>query len=679
MGRTLYEKVYDAHVVNELSGELPLLYIDRHLLHEVTSPQAFSGLREAGRKLRRPDLMLATMDHDISTQKATLDVCSPKAREQVTTLIRNCREFGVTLFGLGHPGQGIVHIVGPQTGFTLPGTTLVCGDSHTATHGAFGALAFGIGTSEVEHVMATQTLKQQRFKTMRIVCDGVLPKGVYAKDLILAIAARITTAGGTGYAIEFAGTGVEALSMEGRMTLSNMAIEVGAKVGMIAPDETTFAYLKGRPFAPKGEAWDAAVEYWCTLRSDDDAVFDKEVHIDCSSLEPHVTWGTNPGQAMPVTGMVPVPAEMADPVERAGAEAALAYIGVEPGAPVTDAKVDTVFIGSCTNGLPRGGQSTEGPQGGRRRSRLGRAGLHGRARRGRGRGARPDLHRGRVRMEAYGLLDVPCHERRPCHRGLARRLHLQPQLRRPPGTRQPHPSDEPRIGRRRSRCRPHRRRPRLHLRRHAEMEKFTTLTGVAAPLDAANVDTDQIIPKQFLLAVDRKGFGVHLFHERRYLDDAETIENPDFVLNKPAYRSASILVARRNFGNGSSREHAPWTLLDFGIRAIIAPSFADIFSNNALGNGLVLVNLAEEEVDELFRILEADPGMKVTVDLVTMTCTAGERTWRFTLDPFRRKCLLEGLDAVSLTLEHEDDIRAREKREPAWLVPHVEDLKSCPV
>ena len=350
MGRTLYEKVYDAHVVNELSGELPLLYIDRHLLHEVTSPQAFSGLREAGRKLRRPDLMLATMDHDISTQKATLDVCSPMAREQVTTLIRNCREFGVTLFGLGHPGQGIVHIVGPQTGFTLPGTTLVCGDSHTATHGAFGALAFGIGTSEVEHVMATQTLKQQRFKTMRIVCDGVLPKGVYAKDLILAIAARITTAGGTGYAIEFAGTGVEALSMEGRMTLSNMAIEVGAKVGMIAPDETTFAYLKGRPFAPKGEAWDAAVEYWRTLRSDDDAVFDKEVHIDCSSLEPHVTWGTNPGQAMPVTGRVPVPAEMADPVERAGAEAALAYIGVEPGAPVTDAKVDTVFIGSCTNG-----------------------------------------------------------------------------------------------------------------------------------------------------------------------------------------------------------------------------------------------------------------------------------------------------------------------------------------
>ena len=654
MGRTLYEKVYDAHVVNELSGELPLLYIDRHLLHEVTSPQAFSGLREAGRKLRRPDLMLATMDHDISTQKATLDVCSPMAREQVTTLIRNCREFGVTLFGLGHPGQGIVHIVGPQTGFTLPGTTLVCGDSHTATHGAFGALAFGIGTSEVEHVMATQTLKQQRFKTMRIVCDGVLPKGVYAKDLILAIAARITTAGGTGYAIEFAGTGVEALSMEGRMTLSNMAIEVGAKVGMIAPDETTFAYLKGRPFAPKGEAWDAAVEYWCTLRSDDDAVFDKEVHIDCSSLEPHVTWGTNPGQAMPVTGMVPVPAEMADPVERAGAEAALAYIGVEPGAPVTDAKVDTVFIGSCTNGRLEDFREAARVLKGRRVADGVRA------------LAVPGSMAVRAAAEAEGLdrifIEAGFEWRLPgCSMCLAMNDDRATE-----GSRVASTSNRNFVGRQG-------RGSRTHLMSPA------SAAAAAVAGHIADVDTDQIIPKQFLLAVDRKGFGVHLFHERRYLDDAETIENPDFVLNKPAYRSASILVARRNFGNGSSREHAPWTLLDFGIRAIIAPSFADIFSNNALGNGLVLVNLAEEEVDELFRILEADPGMKVTVDLVTMTCTAGERTWRFTLDPFRRKCLLEGLDAVSLTLEHEDDIRAREKREPAWLVPHVEDLKSCPV
>lgn len=350
MGRTLYQKVYDAHIVTEVPGELPLLYIDRHLIHEVTSPQAFAGLREAGRKLRRPDLMLGTMDHDISTQEATLEVCSPMAKKQVTTLVSNCGEFGVTLFGLGHPGQGIVHIIGPQTGFTLPGTTLVCGDSHTATHGAFGALAFGIGTSEVEHVMATQTLKQQRFKTMRITAEGKLPKGVYAKDLILAIADAITTAGGTGHAIEFAGTGVTNLTMEGRMTLSNMAIEVGAKAGMIAPDETTFTYLKDRPFAPKGAAWDEAVAYWKTLPTDADAVFDKEVTIDSANLVPYVTWGTNPGQACPVTGRVPDPADIADPGERAGVEAALAYIGLEPGSLITDAKIDTVFIGSCTNG-----------------------------------------------------------------------------------------------------------------------------------------------------------------------------------------------------------------------------------------------------------------------------------------------------------------------------------------
>ena len=350
MGRTLYEKVYDAHVVREVEGELPLLYIDRQLVHEVTSPQAFSGLRETGRRVRRPELTLATMDHDISTQKATLEVCSPMARQQVTTLMKNCEEFGVTLFGLGHPGQGIVHIIGPQTGFTLPGATLVCGDSHTATHGAFGALAFGIGTSEVEHVLATQTLKQQRFKTMLVDCQGELPDGVYAKDLILAIAKALTTAGGTGYAIEFAGSGITSLSMDARMTLSNMAIEVGAKVGMIAPDDTTFAYLKGRPFAPTGKDWDEAVAYWKTLPSDADATFDKRVTIDSAHLVPHVTWGTNPGQVCVVTDRIPSLASFTDPVERASAEAALRYIGLEPDTPITDAKIDMVFLGSCTNG-----------------------------------------------------------------------------------------------------------------------------------------------------------------------------------------------------------------------------------------------------------------------------------------------------------------------------------------
>lgn len=350
MGKTLYEKVYEAHVVRRVEGELPLLYIDRHLVHEVTSPQAFAGLRAAGRPMRRPDLTLATMDHDISTQKQTLEACSPQAYAQVTTLMKNCADFGVTLYGLGHPHQGIVHIIGPETGFTLPGTTLVCGDSHTATHGAFGALAFGIGTSEVEHVLATQTLKQGKLKTMNVKTVGKLPKGLTAKDLILAIAGKLTTAGGTGYAMEFTGEAVRDLSMEGRMTLSNMAIEVGAKAGMIAPDETTFAYLKGRTFSPKGKDWDEAVEYWKTLRTDEDAVYDKTVEIDVSNLAPQVTWGTNPGQVMGVDERVPVPADMTDPVERAGAEAALRYTELKAGEPILGTPIDTVFIGSCTNG-----------------------------------------------------------------------------------------------------------------------------------------------------------------------------------------------------------------------------------------------------------------------------------------------------------------------------------------
>ena len=317
MGKTLYEKVYDAHVVYEAEGELPLLYIDRHLVHEVTSPQAFAGLREAGRVLRRPELIMATMDHDISTRKATIDACSCVAKKQVTTLIKNCEDFGVTLFGLGHPNQGIVHIIGPQTGFT---------------------------------VMVTQTIKQAKLKTMRINCVGKLPEGVYAKDLILEIARVLTTAGATGYAIEFAGDGVRSLSMEARMTLSNMAIEIGAKAGMIAPDETTFAYLKDRPYSPKGEDWDEAVRYWKSLASDEDAVFDKEVTIDSGHLTPMVTWGTNPGQVCHITDNVPDPKLCDDEQERHSIEAALAYIQIDAGKPIKDVPIGTVFIGSCTNG-----------------------------------------------------------------------------------------------------------------------------------------------------------------------------------------------------------------------------------------------------------------------------------------------------------------------------------------
>ncbi|MCX2683641.1 3-isopropylmalate dehydratase large subunit [Campylobacter sp. MIT 21-1685] len=350
MGKTLYEKVYESHIVFETENELPLLYIDRHLIHEVTSPQAFSGLKLSGRKMARADLTLATIDHDVSTKSSDLEACSTLAKEQITTLMHNTQEFGVKLFGLGDENQGIVHIIGPQLGFTLPGTTLVCGDSHTATHGAFGALAFGVGTSEVEHVFATQTLKQARLKTMKIDCKGTLAKGVYAKDLILYIIGKLGTAGGTGYCVEFCGEAVRALSMEGRMTLSNMAIEMGAKVGMIAPDEKTFAYIKGKEFAPKSEEFEKYCQYWKTLQSDNDAHFDKSIEINADEIEPQVTYGTNPGQVICVNSKIPKESDFDSEVEKKTLKDALAYTKLTQNQNIDGVSIDIVFIGSCTNG-----------------------------------------------------------------------------------------------------------------------------------------------------------------------------------------------------------------------------------------------------------------------------------------------------------------------------------------
>ena len=351
MARTLAEKVWDAHVVRRGTDGVPdLLYIDLHLVHEVTSPQAFDGLRLAGRGVRRPDLTLATEDHNTPTLDIDLPIADPTSRTQIETLRRNAAEFGIRLHSLGDADQGIVHQVGPQLGLTMPGLTVVCGDSHTSTHGAFGALAFGIGTSEVEHVLATQTLPLQPFRTMAITVDGALPAGATAKDIILAIIAKIGTGGGQGYVLEYRGEAIRSLSMEARMTICNMSIEAGARAGMIAPDETTFAYLKGRPHAPEGADWDAAVEYWRTLRTDDDAVFDAEVVLDAADIEPFVTWGTNPGQGLPLSGRVPDPAAIGDDSERQAAERALEYMGLTPGTPLRDIAVDTVFIGSCTNG-----------------------------------------------------------------------------------------------------------------------------------------------------------------------------------------------------------------------------------------------------------------------------------------------------------------------------------------
>ena len=350
MAKTLYEKLFDAHVVYEAENETPLLYIDRHLVHEVTSPQAFDGLRAHGRPVRQPGKTFATMDHNVSTQTKDINACGEMARIQMQELIKNCKEFGVELYDLNHPYQGIVHVMGPEQGVTLPGMTIVCGDSHTATHGAFGALAFGIGTSEVEHVLATQTLKQGRAKTMKIEVQGKAAPGITAKDIVLAIIGKTGSAGGTGHVVEFCGEAIRDLSMEGRMTLCNMAIEMGAKAGLVAPDETTFNYVKGRLHAPKGKDFDDAVAYWKTLQTDEGATFDTVVTLQAEEISPQVTWGTNPGQVISVNDNIPDPASFADPVERASAEKALAYMGLKPGIPLTEVAIDKVFIGSCTNG-----------------------------------------------------------------------------------------------------------------------------------------------------------------------------------------------------------------------------------------------------------------------------------------------------------------------------------------
>jgi len=358
--KTLAEKVWDAHVVRSAEGEPDLLFIDLHLLHEVTSPQAFDGLRTAGRAVRRTDLTLATEDHNTPTGYANpafnlrrgdpLTIADPTSRTQIETLRRNCAEFGIRLHPLGDDNQGIVHVIGPQLGVTQPGMTIVCGDSHTATHGAFGALAFGIGTSEVEHVLATQTLPQARPKTMAVNVVGELPPGVTAKDLVLALIAQVGTGGGRGHIVEYRGEAIRNLSMEGRMTIANMSIEWGAKAGMIAPDETTYAYLKGRPHAPQGDAWDAALEYWRSLPTDEGAVFDTEVTLDASRISPFVTWGTNPGQGVALDGVVPEPDSFATEAERAAAHRALEYMALTPGTRLKDLAVDVVFVGSCTNG-----------------------------------------------------------------------------------------------------------------------------------------------------------------------------------------------------------------------------------------------------------------------------------------------------------------------------------------
>ncbi|KAI9008126.1 3-isopropylmalate dehydratase [Gaertneriomyces semiglobifer] len=726
--RTLYDKIWDDHVVERMPDGTCLIYIDRHLVHEVTSPQAFEGLRNAARKVRRTDLTLATVDHNIPTtgnrknfKSIATFVEQADSRTQCQTLEDNVAEFALTYFGLSDKRQGIVHVIGPEQGFTLPGTTLVCGDSHTSTHGAFGALAFGIGTSEVEHVLATQTLLQKKSKNMRIRVNGDLCEGVGSKDVILHIIGVIGTAGGTGHVIEFCGSAIQTLSMEARMSICNMAIEAGARAGMIAPDDITYEYLKGRPLAPTAEEWEAAKAYWTSLRSDPGAKYDIEVEIDAHDIVPTVTWGTSPQDVVPITGVVPDPASISDPPKRAAVERALAYMGLEPNTKMNTISVDKVFIGSCTN------------------SRI--EDLRSAARVAYGRKVAPNVHAmvvpgsGLVKKqaEAEGLdkifidagfdwreagcsmcLGMNPDQLKPLERcastsnrnfegrqGPKGRTHLvspamasaaavtgrltdvrellgvsggeQSQLNvtvRDPkefleaeilaASQQPSGASQETVASEAAAT--------STTATPSGMPSFTILKGIAAPLPMANIDTDMIIPKQFLKTIKRTGLGTSLFYELRY-DPSTNQPRPDFVLNIPPYNNASILVAGENFGCGSSREHAPWALNDFGIRCIIAPSFADIFFNNCFKNGMLPIRLPAEDVAILAE--DAKQGKSLEVDLPAQVIRRDNgEVISFDVEEFRKHCLVNGLDDIGLTMQKEDVIRVFEERrtnEWPWL------------
>ncbi|PWY97881.1 putative alpha-isopropylmalate isomerase [Testicularia cyperi] len=733
--KTLYQKIFESHLVHEEADGTCLLYIDRHLVHEVTSPQAFEGLRNANRSVRRTDCTLATVDHNIPTasRKSYKDTKSfveqADSRTQCLTLEENVKAFGLTFFGLSDNRQGIVHIIGPEQGFTLPGATIVCGDSHTSTHGAFGALAFGIGTSEVEHVLATQTILQKRAKNMLIQVDGELSEGVTSKDIILHIIGLIGTAGGTGHVIEFAGSAIRTLSMEARMSICNMSIEAGARAGLIAPDEITYEYIKGRPLAPKqGQGWDEAVSYWKSLPSDEGASYDTVVKIDAKDIPPTVTWGTSPQDVVAITGTVPDPKNAKNEAEALAWTRALEYMGLEAGTPMEKIKIDKVFIGSCTNariedlraaarvlhgrkiadglycmlvpgsGLVKKQAEAEGldkifqaagfdwreagcsmclgmnpdqlAPGERcastsNRNFEGRQGAGGRThlmspamaaacavtgyltdvRKVVGEGAKVGQDAGKPAFEIQ-VSDAKSYlvDATPAPAPIPAAQTDEDAIRDVPA------SEISTAG--------------------AGMEKFTVLKGIAAPLERSNVDTDLIIPKQFLKTIKRTGLGSALFWPLRY--DSKTGE-PDasFVLNQKPYDQSKILVVTGpNFGCGSSREHAAWSLLDFGIRAVIAESFGDIFRNNLTKNGQLPVMLPKEQIVRLTQ--DAKAGKEITVDLenqVVITADGSEK-YPFETPEFTRHCLINGLDDIALTLQKEHhiaDFEAKRSTQTPWL------------
>ncbi|KAL8723319.1 MAG: hypothetical protein Q9225_000371 [Loekoesia sp. 1 TL-2023] len=727
--RTLYDKVFEDHIVDEREDGTILLYIDRHLVHEVTSPQAFEGLRNAHRKVRRPDCTLATTDHNVPTtprknfKNVEQFVEEADSRTQCLTLEENVKAFDLTYFGLGDKRQGIVHIIGPEQGFTLPGTTVVCGDSHTSTHGAFGALAFGIGTSEVEHVLATQTLITKRSKNMRIQVDGALSPGVSSKDIILHAIGVIGTAGGTGAVIEYCGSAIRGLSMEARMSICNMSIEAGARAGMIAPDDTTFKYLQGRPLAPKLDSpeWKKAVKHWTGLKSDEGATYDEEVFINAKDIIPTVSWGTSPQDVVPITGVVPDPESFDTEAKKESARRALEYMGLVPGTRMEDIELDKIFIGSCTNAriedLRAAARIVEGKK---IASNLKRAMVV------------PGSGLVKKQAEAEGLDKIfqdAGFEWREA--GCSMCLGMNPDIL-SPKERCASTSNRNFEGRQGAGGRTHLMSPVmaaaaaivgkladvrnlagqkaiaaktspildvtpevsdidtdddldriLDLPETSQTQgnnntasssggqpKFTILKGIAAPMERSNVDTDAIIPKQFLKTIKRTGLGSALFYSLRYGDEGE--EKADFVLNREPYRHAKILVVTGpNFGCGSSREHAPWALLDFGITCIIAPSYADIFFNNTFKNGMLPVAIPDQPT--LNRVAEeARAGREIEVDLVNQRINdaSGQKLADFEVEEFRKHCLVNGLDDIGLTMQMEDKIKKFEERrtlDTPWL------------
>lgn len=664
MANTLFDKIWDAHVVQKVEEGPTQLYIDRLYCHEVTSPQAFAGMRARGLKCFRPERIYCMPDHNTPTHDQDKPIEDPVSKAQVDTLAKNAADFGLTHFGMMNKKNGIIHVVGPERGLTLPGMTIVCGDSHTSTHGAMGAVAFGIGTSEVEMVMASQCILQARPKTMRITIDGQLGKGVTAKDVALYMMSKMTTSGATGYFVEYAGEAIRSLTMEGRLTLCNLSIEMGARGGMIAPDEVTFEYIKGREYTQKGEEWEKAVAYWRTLKSDDDAVFDKEVRYDAADIQPMITYGTNPGMGMAITDSIPTTEGMSD-VEKGSFEKSLNYMGFSAGESLIGKPIDYVFLGACTNGRIEDFRAFASIVKGRKKAENVVAWLV------------PGSWMVDEQIRQEGL-DKVLEEagfaiRQPgCSACLAMNDDKIPagkysvstsnrnfEGRQGPGARTLLASPltaaaaavtgvitDPRA---------------LMSYRTTMKQKFDILTSTCIPLPLENVDTDQIIPARFLKATTReeKFFGDNLFRDWRYHPDGTL--NKDFVLNDPTY-SGQILVAGKNFGSGSSREHAAWAIAGYGFRVVVSSFFADIHKNNELNNFVLPVVVSEAFLKELFDSIYANPKTEVEVNLPAQTITnkATGKSEVFEINAYKKHCLMNGLDDIDFLVENKEKIEAFE-------------------